>query len=98
MNASWLFPALAGKKADLQPVLESLPHRCVALVLAPAPEPRSEQADRETQKDQVNHGVQSLIAAITSSAVVANFSASSTVFASTMSNFAPFRSSSRLRR
>ena len=91
-------PWCRGGVGLLQPVFGCLPHCGVGPVLLTAPEPTRKHGDRETHENQVNHGDQSLMAARTSSAVVANFSASSTVFASTMSNLAPLRSSSKLRR
>ena len=65
---------------------------CHGAELGPAPEASGKHRQHKDQKNQVNH--QSSMAAATSSAVVAKASASATVLASTMSNFAPFRSSS----
>lgn len=72
---------------------------CVGNSLELVPEQKAaiEDAAYDTDEDEIDHD-QSLIAAMTRSTVVANFSASSMVLASTMSNLQPVSSSSSIRR
>ena len=96
-GASVMALALARARESVEPGLHGLEQFRGPLVLGAGPEAGGEHADAKRQQDEIDHD-QPSIAASTRSAVLAKDSASATVLASTMSNLAPLRLSSRSRR